>query len=272
MHDHGAAPIELVLALPLLAAGIGYGAAAVSEHRRGRPWPLGRTVVWSVGVLLVGASALGPLAEAAHDDPGIHMVAHVLAGMVAPVLLVLGAPVTLALRTLHVQPARRLSRLLRSPPARVVSHPVGAAAISVGSLALLLRSELFAALSASPVGHWLIVLHLAATGFLFTSAIAGVDPQPHRAGFPLRAVVLVAAVGAHAVLAKSLIAEPSPGLSAPEAERAAVVMYYAGDAAELLLIALFCAQWYHASRPRRWRVVLPDGAGAASPDGARLTG
>ena len=112
--------------------------------------------------------------------------------LLAPLLLVLSAPVTVALRGLPVAWARRLSRVLSTPYVRVVSHPVVAGLLNIGGLWLLYTTPLHAWMHASAVGHLLVHVHVLLAGWVFTAAILQVDPAPHPHGHPLRAGVLVA--------------------------------------------------------------------------------
>jgi putative membrane protein len=57
--------------------------------------------------------------------------------MVAPVWLVLGAPVTLLLRSVPVRRARTLSRVLRSRPVHLLANPWVALFLSTGGLVAL---------------------------------------------------------------------------------------------------------------------------------------
>ncbi|MBJ2121364.1 cytochrome c oxidase assembly protein [Arthrobacter sp. MSA 4-2] len=262
MHEHaGAGPGVLLLgALPFLAALALYLAAAAGARRAGRPWPVYRSVLWSAGVV---AAALGFLGPAPASFPA-HMGSHLLVGMVAPLLLVLAAPATLALRALAVGRARRLSGLLRSPPLRVLAHPVPACVLNTGGLWLLYTTPA-AALLGSGAGHAAVQVHFLLAGCLFTNAIIGVDPNPHRAGFALRTAVLLAALAGHGVLAKYLYAYPPPGVPAGQAETGAHLMYYGGALVEAALITVFCAQEY--ARAHR------DGRGAAGgPVSSRVSG
>jgi putative membrane protein len=157
--------------------------------------------------------------------------------MVAPLGLVLGAPVTLLLRTLPVRTARRLSRVLRSRPLRVVTHPLTALLLTIGGLAALYFTPLYARTLAVPALHDLVLLHLLLSGALFAWAIAGPDPAPHRPPVRVRLVVLGVAIAAHAALAQLLYAGLYVQVPATDADRqaAATLMYYGGDLAELLL-------------------------------------
>jgi putative membrane protein len=253
VHDHGGAGGSLPLVLLIAgaaAAALVYVAAAVRDRVR-RTWPVRRCALWVAGVLAAGAASAGPLGAAAHDDFVAHVASHVLLGMVAPLLLVLAAPITLALRTLHPVPARRLSRLLRSPLVRPVAHPVTAAVLDMGGLWLLYASPLFEAMRGNALLMVVVNAHMLIAGCLFMAAIIGPDPNPHRASFGVRAAVLVAAVAAHDILAKVLYAQPPGGVPAAEAEAGAQLMYYAGDAVHVVVIVLLCRQWYAATAPGR---------------------
>jgi putative membrane protein len=229
---------------------VAYVIPAIAERRSGgRGWPAHRIVLWVLGVGLVAATMLGPVADAAHNSLPVHMASHLVAGMLAPLLLVMSAPVTLALRTLDVVPARRLSRLLRSAPARFLAHPVPAAVINVGSLWVLYATPLGESLLSNAALHPLLLAHFLAAGYLFTVSIVSVDPAPHRASFAMRLGVVVASIAAHTTLAKQIYASPPAGVPVLEAEQAGMVMYYGGDLLEIALLVVLFAQWYRRSSP-----------------------
>jgi putative membrane protein len=146
---------------------------------------------------------------------------------------VMGAPVTLLLQVLPVRSARRLTRGLRSRPVRVLTHPATALVVTVGSLAVLYLTPLYALAGHHPVLH----VHLLLSGFLFAWVVAGADPTPHRPSVTVRLVVLGIAIAAHATLAQLLYAGAYVQIPATDADRraGATIMYYAGDLAELLL-------------------------------------
>ncbi|NYF15667.1 putative membrane protein [Microbacterium sp. AK009] len=254
-HGHpagGFSGAEAIIAIPFGVAILVYAAGVVLQHRRGRSWPWYRTAAWTTGVAVIAATFLGPLAAAAHTDFVAHMGAHLLVGMVGPLLVVLGAPVTLALRSLHVSRARRLTRLLRSLPARVVGTPVIAAVLNVGGLWALYTTGVFAIMQGNAALHAAVSVHLLLAGLLFTAAIIPIDPAPHRAGFGMRVAVLLAAMAAHSILAKWIYAHPPAGVDAGAAEAGAMLMYYAGGVVDGVVVLVLCAQWYrHAGRSRQ---------------------
>ncbi|WP_207456256.1 cytochrome c oxidase assembly protein [Desertivibrio insolitus] len=252
-HEHGAAVgpglVELLVAAGVLAAAVGY-LRAVRSTRERAAWPVRRTLSWLAGLGCVAAALVGPLAAAAHASFTAHAAAHVLLGMLGPLMLVLGAPVTLALRALPLERARLLSRVLRSPVVRVVGHPVVAGALNAGGLWLLYRSDLFALMHEHPPVHAAVHAHVFLAGYLFTAALVGVDPQPHRASLRVRSVVLVAFIALHSILAKQLYAFPPTGVGSIDGQVGAQVMYYAGDVVDVTLIVLLLAGWYRSTRPR----------------------
>ena len=248
MHDHGGGSAESLFFIPAVAALVAYWAGALSP--RSGHWPWYRTACFTLGVAAVLVTVLNPLAGLAHRDFAVLSLTHLLAGMLSPLLLVLSRPFTLALRTLDVFPARRLSRLLRSRFIRFLAFPVTAAVLNTGGMILMFRTRLLQGMQESMPVHWLVTFHLLAAGYLFTAAIIGRDPSPHRAGYRLRAVVLILSIAAHNILAKSIYADPPAGVPAAAAEQGALVMYYGGGVLELVLIVLLCRQWFQWSRPR----------------------
>lgn len=255
-HVHGTGSANevgsaLVLAVPFLAAAVVYVAAMASSRRRGRPWPWYRAVFWVAGMAAAAAGFIGPLATTAHTSFAAHMGAHLLVGMVAPLLLVLGAPVTLALRALDVGPARRVSWMLRSPLVRVLTTPIVAAVLNVGALWVLYLTPMYDLMQDVMLVHWLVMLHFLLAGYLYTVSLVAIDPSPHKSGFVVRASVLAISLAAHGVLAKLLYANPPPGVNVADAHAGAQLMFYGGDAVDFVLIALLCAEWYRTTGRRR---------------------
>jgi putative membrane protein len=156
-----------------------------------------------------------------------------------------------------VRQARRLSWLLARWPIRVLTHPVTAAALNLGGLWALYTTGLYQAMSHQPGLHAAVHTHMLAAGYLFTFAIVGVDPSPHRSGYASRTVVLVVFLAAHAILAKQVYAHPPAGVPNAQAASGAMLMYYGGDLIDAALITVFCWQWFTASRPRPARIVPP---------------
>lgn len=258
MHTHDPSPsimvdgwlvFEILVCVLLLAAACGY-AWALWAGRSRSPWPVARTVMFYAGLACVGVSLVGPLAQASHGSFTAHMTGHLLLGMLAPLLLVLSAPITVLLRALRVNRARAVVRVLRTPYLRFITHPLVAAVLNAGGLWLLYTTPLFHWMHGSVWVHGLVHAHIFLAGYVFTAAIVGVDPDPHRRSFKLRAGVLIAFIAAHSVLAKWLYAHPPAGVESSDGQFGAQLMYYGGDAVDILLVVLLCAEWYRLTKPR----------------------
>jgi putative membrane protein len=159
-------------------------------------------------------------------------------------LLVAAAPVTLLLRALPVGAARRVTWLLGTRLLRWLTEPVVAAALNIGGLWILYGTPVYALSQSYGWLHLLVHAHLLITGYLVTTALVGRDPMPHRRGHGHRAVVLVALLAGHAILAKWLYAVPPAGVPVERAQTGAMIMYYGGDALSLVLVVWLCAEWY----------------------------
>ncbi|GGL61327.1 hypothetical protein GCM10010129_01130 [Streptomyces fumigatiscleroticus] len=267
-HDHplpgqapgGGLPESGLPALAVLVCAAVYLRLARRARRRNpaRGWSRRRTASFLLGLALVAVALLPPVASFAHADFRGHMVQHLLIGMYAPLALVLGAPVTLLLRTLPAVRARRLSRVLHGRPARLLTHPAVALGLSTGSLVVLYFTPVYNAATARPAGHWLLHAHFLLSGCLFAHVVAGPDPAPARPGVRARLVVLGVAIAAHAVVSQLMYGGFWADIHAPvpEVRGGAEIMYYGGDIAELLLAAALVTTW----RPRRGRPRARPGA------------
>lgn len=173
--------------------------------------------------------------------------------MYAPIGLVLGAPVTLLLRSLPRRHGKAIGRIHRSRPLHLIAHPVTALVLNVGGLAALYFTPLYAAAAQTPALHWAIHAHFLAAGYLFAWVIAGPDPAPRRPTVPARLVVFGVAIAAHAIISQLLYAGSLVQISAPAGElrQAGELMYYGGDIAELILAFAMVSVWRPAPGRRR---------------------
>jgi putative copper resistance protein D len=140
-----------------------------------------------------------------------HMLQHMLLTMAIPVLLVLGAPVTLALRAIQRrEDGSRGARewillLVHSRAAKIVTHPLAAAGLFAASLWVFYYSPLFRWATVDHVGHEWMIFHFLIVGYLFAQTLVGVDPVAGRAPYPLRLILLLATMAMHAFFGLSLV-------------------------------------------------------------------
>ncbi|OYN82136.1 cytochrome c oxidase assembly protein [Mycolicibacterium sphagni] len=188
----------------LLLAGA-YVVGVIRLRRRGDSWPPGRLVAWLFGcaaLLLATSSGVRAYGSAMFS---VHMSEHMALNMFIPVFLVLGAPITLALRAQPVAgaghppgPREWLVWLVHSPISRFLSHPATAFVLFVGSLYAVYFTPLFDTLVRYHWGHELMSLHFMITGYLFFWGIIGIDPGPKRLPFIGRLGMLFAVMPFHA--------------------------------------------------------------------------
>ncbi|MDQ0880433.1 cytochrome c oxidase assembly protein [Peribacillus sp. V2I11] len=249
IHDNGAGfePILLILFALVIVIYIG---AVVLSSRRYKKWPLYRTFFWILGTICAASAITGPIANRAHMDFTAHMVDHLLLGMIAPILLVLAAPITLALRTLDVPSARRLSQVLKSWPLRILSNPITASVLNIGGLWILYTTGLYGLMHHNALLHALVHFHMFLAGYLFTASMIYMDPAPHRFNFMFRAIIFTISLAGHDILSKYIFAHPPSGVTKEQAENGGMLMYYAGDAIDVALICILCHQWFKVTRPK----------------------
>ncbi|MEZ2390596.1 cytochrome c oxidase assembly protein [bacterium RCC_150] len=198
-----------------------FGAASyilgiVKVRRRGDSWSWFRTVNWLIGLVVLTYITSGPPSVYGRVLFSAHMMDHMALTMVAPLFLVLGSPVTLALRAL---PSRGEgsrgdgSRGLRewllvfvhSKFSQIVTHPLFAAANFAGSIVLFYYSDAFGWAMRDHVGHELMNLHFTLTGYIFVLTMIGTDPLPSRAPYPMRLLLLLATMAFHAFFGVSIM-------------------------------------------------------------------
>ncbi|HTW17369.1 MAG TPA: cytochrome c oxidase assembly protein [Nocardioides sp.] len=201
------APLPFVLTV--WAVGL-YLWGVLSLRRRGDRWPIGRTIAFVVvgmgSFYVATASGL-----AAYDSTllSVHMVQHMVLSMVVPMALALGAPVTLALRTLPASPRRWLLAALHSPVARVLSFPPLAFALYIVSPWALYFTGWYDASLSSTYVHEMMHIHLVLVGSLFFWPLMGVDPVPGRVGYPFRVALTVLTLPFHAFLGVTIMGQES---------------------------------------------------------------
>lgn len=202
-------PLWVVVAVGLAIA---YIAGFVRLRRRGDAWPVGRLVLWLLGMaLLVYVTSGGPMVYG-RVLFSAHMIQHMLIVMIVPLPMVLGAPITLLMRAV---PARTdgsrgardwILGAVHHPYLRFWAHPVVAAVNFSGSLVVFYYSGLMWWALSTHIGHELMILHFTAAGYMFAQAMIGIDPGVSRFRYPLRLLLLLITMAFHAFFGLSIMA------------------------------------------------------------------
>jgi putative copper resistance protein D len=204
-------PNALVIGILIIMVAL-YIKGVMVLTKRGDKWPVGRTISFALGIAVIDFATSGGLGLYAHFSFSYHMIAHMLLAMIAPIGLVLGAPMTLALRTLPQgrTPAERgvrgsLLAALHSKVGTFYTNPIVALLIFDGSLFALYFTDLFGSMMQSHIGHLFMTLHFLAAGFLFFFVVIGVDPNPRKIPHLVQIVILFAAMSIHAFFSVALM-------------------------------------------------------------------
>ncbi|MFE5893001.1 cytochrome c oxidase assembly protein [Streptomyces sp. NPDC056462] len=253
-------PFFLVACLVGLAL---YAWGVVRLARRGDKWPVGRTVSYVAGVLSVMLVMCTGLNDYGMVMFSVHMVQHMVISMLSPILLLLGAPMTLALRAMppagrgRKGPREWLLALLHSRYMRIITHPAFTIPLFIASLYALYFTPMFDFLMGSKPGHIAMMVHFLAVGVVFFWPIIGVDPGPHRPGYLMRMLELFAGMPFHAFFGIALMMASEPmvetfknppaslGIDALSDQNAAggIAWAFSEIPSVLVLIALLF-QWY----------------------------
>jgi putative membrane protein len=246
-----------------LAGLVLYVWGVVRLSRRGDAWSVWRTVSYVAGVLSIGLMMCTKLNDYGMVMFSVHMVQHMIISMLSPILILLGAPMTLALRALPVAgkgrkgPRELLLALLHSRYMKIITHPAFTIPLFIASLYALYFTPIFDFLMGSKTGHVAMMVHFLAVGVVFFWPIIGVDPGPSRPGYLMRMLELFAGMPFHAFFGIALMMASTPmvktfenppaslGIDALSDQNAAggIAWAFSEIPSVLVLIALLF-QWY----------------------------
>jgi putative membrane protein len=256
------------LAIGLVVAAALYLYGVHRLRARGVRWPVSRTLLF-IGAGLGSIAAVTVSGLHAYDTTllSVHMVQHMVLSMVAPIFLALGAPVTLALRTLSGRPRRALLAMLHSRVARVLTFPLVAYALFVVTPFVLYFTGLYRLTLENAFVHELVHLHFVAVGCLFFWPLVGLDPLPGRWPYPARALLMLISVPFHTVLGLTIMQSrellggdwyPSLGLdwADPFADQnlAGGILWAGGEFVSVTMLAVLLAQWFKQSEREARRI------------------
>lgn len=196
---------DLLLGTVAIVGALVYLMAVRRLRRRGDAWPVGRTFAWLLGcavLLFTTSSGLGRYMPAMFS---MHMIAHMLLSMLVPVLLVLGAPVTLALRALPAAgrgtppgPREWLLAALHSRVSQFLTNPIIATVLFVAGFYGLYFGGIFDAAVSNHAAHVLMNVHFLLSGYLFYWVVIGIDPTPRPIPHLVKIGMVFASLPLHA--------------------------------------------------------------------------
>lgn len=253
-------------ALLIITCGVLYLLGVRRLRARGRQWSIARSAAFGSGLVVLVIATQSGLAAYGHVLFSAHVAEHVSIGMVAPFLLALGAPVTLALQASSRPVQVRFLRVLHSRPVSLVTHPVVAWLLFGVTLFGLYFTPLYQLSLENHVVHHLVHAHFLLAGCVFFWAVIGLDPVSHRIHYGFRLLLVMLTVPFHAFLGLALMVGDEPLARSyyehtPRPDGAplladqhlgAGLMWAVGDLTGLVAGAVVLAQWMaHESRISR---------------------
>ena len=256
------------LTAAIAVAAVAYLLGVARLRARGDHWPLSRTLSFLLpGLGSIALVALSGLAAYESALLSAHMTQHMVLAMVSPIFLALGAPVTLALRTLPRRPRRALLAVVHSPPVRLFTLPLVAFGILVASPFVLYFSDLYRLSLENSLVHEWVHLHFLVSGLLFFAPLVGLDPLPGRWPHAGRVLLLVLMLPFHTVLGLTIMQSETlvggewyltqaPGWSDPFADQrlAGGILWAAGEVVTVAVLTVLVAQWIKASEREARRI------------------
>lgn len=232
-------------------------------HRRGDKWPWYRAVLWVAGMLLLFYITNGGINSYEMYLFSAHMGAHMTLGMMVPILLVPGAPITLAMRAIRKRDdgsrggREWINVAIHSWYGKLISHPLFATINFVGSLWLFYYTPIFRWATSDHIGHEWMIVHFLLAGYLFVQSIIGIDPGPSRWPYPFRLVQLLAAMTVHAFFGLGIMSYEGLFLpdwygamgrtwgSTPMADQQAggAIAWSVGEIPNLIIAVVLAMQW-----------------------------
>jgi cytochrome c oxidase assembly factor CtaG len=256
----------LTLGLIVTAALYLYGVRRLTA--RGDAWPVARTIFFLGGGLVpIAFVTIGGIGV--YDDQllSVHMIQHMVLGMIAPIFLALGAPVTLALRTFPTRPRAWLVAALHSRIAKVLAFPLVSFALYVATPFALYFSGLFRVTLDHEWVHNLSHVHFLVVGCLFFWPLIGLDPLPGRWPYPARALMMLISTPFHAVLGLTIMSMTTPigGDYYPnlhlawsnvmsDQRVAGGILWAGGEVVSVTMLAALVVQWMKAHEKETRRV------------------
>jgi putative copper resistance protein D len=237
----------------IVLAGLWY----VRGVRRLPEWPPVRTACFLGGLVVIAAATLSGLTSWDTTNFTVPAVQRMLLSMVAPVLLVVSAPLHLALETSGPRTVRMVKGATGSGVARVLTNPVVAWVIYAGCFALVYFTGLYRlGIEHGWVGS-LIDFGMLIAGLIFFTPVLGEDLPPRRLPPPTRLLYFIVGLPFFTIVGMALESQHktvAPGLTLSDVHTGGGVLWTAGEFVAILgsigMLVLWLRQEERSARQR----------------------
>jgi putative membrane protein len=165
-----------------------------------RHFPARATLCFALGLVVITGALSPPLDALADASLTWHMLQHLALVSVAAPLLLLGAPLRLALAAAAPRYAMRLARVLSSTAVRVLTHPVFAWLQFAAVLYVTHFSPLYELALENQSVHSFEHLLFVGSALIFWTPLLAVAPAPHAPSHPVRVLSILLALPMSAFL------------------------------------------------------------------------
>jgi putative copper resistance protein D len=237
-----------------------------TRHPANRPkrW---QTYAFMGGLTAIALALVSPIEAYEGQLFSVHMVQHMLLELVAAPLILLGAPITLALRASNASVRRSLLSFLQSRVVHLISFPLIAWLLFAGVNWGWHFSELYNEALENVALHYFQHFTFIAAALLFWWPVIGLDPSPWRLPHPLRLFYLFLAMPQNSFLGVAIMSAPhilyqhyltnlrTWGPSPLDDQNlGGVFMWVFGDVAFLIGMGLVVASWVRLEDRRTARL------------------
>lgn len=180
-------------------------------RKRGDKWPWWRIAAFTFGILVLLYNVNGAMIVYGKFQFSFHMTDHMILSMIIPIFIVLGAPMTLLLRTVKPRDDGSMGmrewvlHVVHSKYATFFSHPIVAGINFAVALLVFYYTPLFRWATVDHVGHMWMIAHFLIVGYLFIESLIGDDPSRTRAPYPARLIALILVMTFHAFFGLSIM-------------------------------------------------------------------
>lgn len=204
-------PLALAAGALEIIAIVWYLAGVRRLAKHGRRWSPWATAAYTAGVATIWVAVGSGLAAYDEVNVALHVVQHLLLMMVAPPLIALGKPITLASQASHRRVQVALLKIVHSRALAALTFPVVAWFLYYGTMYAYFEDR---ALYDYSIDHQLFhqATHLVlfVVGYLYWQPIVGSDPTRWRLPGPIRAGSVFLGMPFEAFLGISVSRSPIP--------------------------------------------------------------
>jgi putative membrane protein len=261
----------------MLAAGSLYALGVARVRRSGGRWPAAWSAWFGAGLAALVVALVSPVDAYADVSFSVHMGQHLLLTMLAPPLLALGAPITLALRASSPRTGRAITSVLKGGIVSFLGRPVVGWLLFVIVPVVVHYSPLFDLSLRSRPWHAFEHALWVSAALVYWWPIVGRDPSPHPVRYPVRLLSMFLAMPATSFLSLAIYMASTPlypayaSLAAPwgpsalgDQRNAAVLMWLVGNLGMMVAMLLVAAAWKRDDDARQRRLeARADGFAAA---------